>query len=107
MGRPAFTTSRRALACTNPPPSPEQRAIRAARVLPAGLTLDQYAGGDYQPVHSWAQTPASFTIERRRDTAEIVCTFSGPGSKRTLEKRFEFSAGGELNVSYRWDTGLG
>ena len=90
-----------------PPLDSDQRAILVDRVLPAGLTLDQYAGGDYQPAHSWAQTPASFTIERQRDTAEIVCTFSGPGGKRSLEKRYEFAAGGELKVSYRWDPGLG
>jgi alpha-amylase len=90
-----------------PPLDTDPRAILVDRVLPAGLTLDQYAGGDYRPAHSWAQTPASFTIERQPDTVEIVCSFSSPDGAKTLEKRFEFAADGMLKVSYRWDAAVG
>jgi hypothetical protein len=76
-------------------------------VLPSGLTHDQYAGGDYQPTHSLAQSPGSFTIERQHDSVEIVFSFSSPGGEQTLEKRFEFAANGMLRVSYRWDASIG
>jgi 4-alpha-glucanotransferase len=90
-----------------PPLDADPRAIFVDRVLPSGLTLEQYAGGDYRPTRSWAQSPGSFTIERRHDSVEIVCSCSSPGAERMLEKRFEFAADGTLRVSYRWDASIG
>ena len=77
------------------------------RVLPSGLTLEQYAGGDYSPTRSWAQSPGGFTIDRQHDSVEIVCSFSGPDGDKTLEKRFEFAADGMLRVRYRWEAAIG
>jgi len=91
----------------SPPLDTDPRAIFVDRVLPSGLALDQYAAGDYSPAHSWAQSAAGFSIERQPDAVEIVCSFSGPGGERTLEKRFEFAADGRLKVSYRWDAAIG
>jgi alpha-amylase len=90
-----------------PPLDADLRAIFVDRVLSSGLTLEQYAGSDYHPVHSWAQSPASFTMERQHDSVEIVCSFSSPDGGKTLEKRFEFAADGMLRVSYRWDGPIG
>lgn len=90
-----------------PPLDNDTRAIFVDRVLPRGLTLDHYAGGDYRAARSWAQSPASFTIERQHDTIAIVCSFSSPDGEKTLEKRFEFAADGSLRVSYRWDAAVG
>jgi alpha-amylase len=90
-----------------PPLDAEPRAIFVDRVLPPGLTLEQYAGGDYRPVHSWAQSPGGFTIERQHASVEIVFSFSIPGGEQTLEKRFEFAADGMLRVSYRWGASIG
>jgi len=86
-----------------PPIDTEPRAIFIDRVLPAGLSLEQYARGDYWPGRSWAQSHGSFTIEQQDDGIEIVCSFSGQAGERTLEKRFEFATDGTLRVSYRWD----
>jgi hypothetical protein len=90
-----------------PPVDTEPRAIFVDRVLPAGLTLEQYAGGDYWPTRSWGQSSGSFTIERQVDSVEIVCSFAGQAGDKTLEKRFEFEADGTLRVSYRWDGSIG
>jgi hypothetical protein len=90
-----------------PPVDTDPRAIFVDRVLPSGLTLEQYAGGDYWPTRSWAQSPGGFTIERQNDSVEIVCSFSSPSGEKTLEKRLEFAANGALRVSYRWDASIG
>jgi alpha-amylase len=85
----------------------DPRAIFVDRVLPSGLTLEQYAGGDFWPAHSWAQSPAGFTVEQQPDSIEIVFSFSTPGSGQTLDKRFEFAADGTLKVRYEWDASIG
>jgi len=90
-----------------PPIDTDPRAVFVDRVLPSGLTVEQYAGGDYRPTRSWAQTPASFSIERGHNSVEIVCSFSGTGGEKSLEKRFEFAADGMLRVGYRWDASIG
>ena len=86
-----------------PPIDNDPRAIFVDRVLPRGLTLDQYAGGDYWPSRSWARIPASFRIERLHDAIEIICSFVNPDGEKSLQKRFEFCAGGMSRVSYQWD----
>jgi 4-alpha-glucanotransferase len=85
----------------------DPRAIFVDRVLPTGLTLEQYGAGDYRPTRSWAQSPASFTIARQHDSVEIVCSFPGSEGEKMLEKRFEFAADGMLRVGYRWDPSIG
>lgn len=86
-----------------PPLDADPRAIFVDRILPSGLTLEQYAHGDYWPRRSWAQSPGSFTIEQQHDSVKIACSFSGQAGEKTLEKKFEFAADGTLRVSYRWD----
>ena len=90
-----------------PPLDTDPRAIFIDRVLPGGLIIEQYAGGDYRPVHSWAQRPCGFTIERQHARVEIVCSFSSPGGEQRLEKRFEFAPDGMLKASYRWGASIG
>ncbi|MGH7526524.1 MAG: alpha-amylase/4-alpha-glucanotransferase domain-containing protein, partial [Gemmatimonadales bacterium] len=88
-----------------PPLDGDDRALFVDRILPRGLTLDEYAHGDYWPIASWARTPdCSFTVDRRGDAVEIVCT-AGDGAER-LTKRLRFGAVGELSVSYAWDPAL-
>ena len=86
----------------------DPRALFVDRVLPSGLGIDQYAGGDYWPACSWAQSPCGFSIERQEGVVEVVCSFPGsaPGTK-ALERRMAFSADGSLTVSYRWDQSIG
>jgi 4-alpha-glucanotransferase len=90
-----------------PPLDADSRAIFVDRVLPGGLTLEQYAGGDYLPTRSWAKSAGGFTIDRQHDSVEIVYSCASPGAERTLEKRFEFAADGKLRVSYLWDASIG
>jgi alpha-amylase/alpha-mannosidase (GH57 family) len=84
-----------------PPLDADDRALFVDRVLPAGMDLEQYASGDYWPVHSWAQTECSFRIERSADAIEIIC------QSETLSKRLNFSCDGGLAVSYRWEPSVG
>jgi alpha-amylase/alpha-mannosidase (GH57 family) len=85
----------------------DERALLVDRVLPAGLSLDTYAGGDYWPVHSWARSPCGFRIEQEQDLVVIVCSFRSPAGATSLEKRLGFAADGGLRASYRWDPSLG
>jgi hypothetical protein len=91
-----------------PPLDADPRALFVDRVLPGGLALDTYAGGDYRPVRSWARSTCNFTIQRQHDSIAIVCSFRGLGAgEKSLEKRIEFAADGGLTVSYRWDPSVG
>jgi hypothetical protein len=91
-----------------PPLDAEPRALFLDRVLPSGLTLEQYAAGDYWPTRSWAQSPCTFAIQREHDSIAVVCSFREPGAgEKTLEKRVGFTADGSLTVSYRWDPSIG
>jgi hypothetical protein len=91
-----------------PPLDADPRALFVDRVLPGGLALDQYVGGDFWPVRTWAQTHCSYAIERERDRVEVVCSFPGPsGEAKPLEKRIAFVADGGLTVTYRWDRSIG
>jgi 4-alpha-glucanotransferase len=85
-----------------PPLDAEPRAIFLERVIPSGVTLDEYAGGKYWPVRSWAQTQCGFTIERQHESLVVVCSSDGG-----MEKRVEFSADGLVGVRYRWDPSSG
>jgi alpha-amylase/alpha-mannosidase (GH57 family) len=87
-----------------PPMDAEPRALFLDRVLAKGLTRDQYAAGTYWPAHSWAQLGCSFRIERKQDTIAVVCSFGGDA---WLEKRLEFTPGGAIGVSYRWNSAIG
>jgi 4-alpha-glucanotransferase len=87
-----------------PPVDAEPRALLLERILPNALTLEQYAGGNYWPIRSWAQIACSFRIDRQHDTAAIVCSFGGGA---TLEKRVEFTSDGSMAVSYQWDPTVG
>ena len=102
--RPAFTTSRRAFAWNIAPRWMRSSGRSCSIGCCRGLTLEQYAVGDYRPARSWAQLGCSFTIERQHDTIAIVCTFGGDAS---LEKRLEFSVDGSVTVRYRWDPSVG
>jgi 4-alpha-glucanotransferase len=84
-----------------PPLDADDRALFVDRILPAGLSLEQYASGDYWPVRSWAQSQCSYRIERSVDTIEIVC------DSEELTKRLSFSPEGGLAISYRWDSSVG
>jgi alpha-amylase/alpha-mannosidase (GH57 family) len=84
-----------------PPLDVEDRALFVDRVLPGSLGFEPYAGGEYRPVRSWAQSPSKFEIGSSPDAVEIKCD----GEK--LNKRLRFSPDGSLTVSYTWDPSAG
>jgi hypothetical protein len=91
-----------------PPLDADERALFVDRVLPAGLDLGRYTGGDYQAVGSWARTPCAFRLAPQAEMLEIVCSSPASGTGGTaLEKRITFSLDGGLSVAYRWDPSIG
>jgi len=80
-----------------PPVDRDARALFVERVLPGALTLDGYAGGDYQPIVSWAGIPVAVDVRTVGAAVEVTCRAP------QLEKRIRCDAGGGLTVSYRWD----
>jgi hypothetical protein len=84
-----------------PPLDADDRALFVDRVLPGDLGFDTYAGGDYWPVRSWAQTRSTCEIERSPDGIEIRC------ESESLSKRLRFSPDGGLTVTYAWDLSSG
>jgi hypothetical protein len=87
-----------------PPMDAEPRALFLERIIPSGVTQEQYARATYWPVRSWTQAQCGFTIEREHDSIEVVCSFHGqPG----LEKRIEFAPDGSISVSFQWDPSSG
>jgi alpha-amylase len=84
-----------------PPLDHDDRALLVDRILPRGVSLDDYERGDYWAVLSWARRPLACTVERRDGGVEIVCT-DADGRAR-LEKRIRFEAGGRLVVRWTWN----
>jgi alpha-amylase len=84
-----------------PPLDAEDRALFVDRVLPRGVTLEEYARGDYWAVLTWARRRCGVTVERRKGGVEVVCTI--PDGRSRLEKRIRFDADGRMGVSWRWD----
>jgi hypothetical protein len=86
-----------------PPLDADDRALLIERILPARLSLEEYAGGEYRTVRSWARTPFDYAVRRRRGALEIACA-TGQGTER-LAKLIRFAGDGEITVRYAWDPG--
>ncbi len=86
-----------------PPLDAEDRALLVERILPRSLGLEEYARGDYRPVHSWARARFDYAVQRRRGALEIACA-TGEGRER-LAKLIRFGGDGEVTVRYAWDPG--
>ena len=84
-----------------PPLDAEDRALLVERILPRSLALDEYARGDYRPVHSWARTRFDYAVQRRRGALEIACATGE--SRERLAKLIRFTSDGEVTVRYAWD----
>ena len=79
----------------------DDRALFVDRILPGGVTLDDYERGDYWAIVSWASRPLAHTIERRDGGVEVVCA-EADGRAR-LDKRIRLEPDGGLTVSWTWD----
>jgi hypothetical protein len=84
-----------------PPIDHEDRALFVDRLLPRGVTLEDYAGGDFWAILSWARRRCEFTVERRAGGVEVLCTVRD--GRGRLEKRIRCEADGRLTVEWRWD----
>jgi alpha-amylase len=87
-----------------PPVDTEDRALLVERILPGGLGLEQYAGGDCPRVVSWARTQAEHIVRRRSGALEITLSLDAGG--RNLGKVLRFERSGALDVRYRWDPAI-
>jgi len=89
---------------TLPPIDAEPRALFVDRVLPGDLTRKQYAGGDYEPVFSWATTAAHVDARSAAEHVTLVMRLeAADDSGMWLEKEMEFQRRGGVVVTYRWD----
>jgi len=86
---------------TRPPLDTDDRALFVDRVLPRGVTLDDYARGEFWTIQSWARCRCDFSVDRRKGGVEVVCT--APDGRSRLEKRIRCEADGRIAVSWRWD----
>jgi 4-alpha-glucanotransferase len=84
-----------------PPIDADDRALFVDRVLPRGVGLEEYAGGGYWAIRSWARERCAVEVDRRKGGVEIICR-AGEGAGR-LEKRLRFEANGRLTVGWQWD----
>jgi 4-alpha-glucanotransferase len=79
----------------------DDRALLVDRVLPAGLSVADYAAARYTPLASWAHAAMRFRLEAGPAAVEVTLE-SMPGSA-ALEKRIRVAADGTLTVTWRWD----
>ncbi len=86
-----------------PPADHDDRALFVDRVLTAGVSLEAYARGSYQPVRSWARVPASYQVERSGKAVEVRCSLPGGGGIGPLAKTLRFTREGRVAVSYEWE----
>jgi 4-alpha-glucanotransferase len=84
-----------------PPLDADDRALFVDRVLPRGVTLEDYARGDFWTIQSWARCRCGVSVGQRNGGVEVVC--SAPDGHSPLEKRIRFEADGRITVSWRWD----
>jgi alpha-amylase len=87
-----------------PPVDAEDRALLVERILPGDLDPDRYARGEYQPLVSWARSPAEHAVRRRGGALEVSLALDAGG--RRLEKVLRFERGGGVEARYRWDPAL-
>ena len=79
----------------------DDRALFVDRLLPGGVSLEDYAGGGYWALLSWARRRCACTVERRKGGVEVVCTVAD--GRARLEKRIHFDAEGRIGVRWTWD----
>jgi len=79
----------------------DDRALFVDRILPRGVTLEEYARGDYWAVVSWARRRLGHAVERHDGGVEVVC--SETEGRARLEKRIRCGADGRLTVRWAWD----
>jgi len=84
-----------------PPLDQDDRALFVDRVLPRGVRFEDYVGGGYWAILSWARERCAFSVERRKGGVEITCTV--PEGRSRLEKRIWCDAEGHVAVTWRWE----
>ena len=84
-----------------PPLDSDDRALLVDRVLPRGVGSEEFAGGGYWSILSWARRRCALAVERRGDAVEVVCRV--PEGRARLEKRLAFTPEGRLTVRWNWN----
>jgi alpha-amylase len=79
----------------------DDRALFVDRLLPGGVSLEDYAGGGYWALLSWARQRCAYIVERRKGGVEVVCTVAE--GRARLEKHIRFDADGRIGVRWTWD----
>jgi hypothetical protein len=74
------------------------RALFVDRVLPAGLTLEKYAGGDYAPLASWARARMRFRVSTGSE--KVVIAMESEEGPAGLAKEIAVGVDGAVRVRY-------
>lgn len=82
-----------------PPVDLDDRAIFIERVLPASVTAEAYARGEYEPVASTSRIRMSAAVVRGTD--EVDVHLHSPNGR--MSKRLTFFRDGSVRVSFSWD----
>jgi hypothetical protein len=84
-----------------PPLDQEGRALLVDRVLPADLSLEGWARGEYRAVTSWAAARGEHSVRRRSGGLELTMSL-GSGRER-LVKVLRFERTGAVTARYEWE----
>jgi hypothetical protein len=84
-----------------PPLDTDDRALLVDRVLPRGVTFEEFSRGDYWSVLSWARRRCRLAVARESGSVIVTCT-EVEGRAR-LNKRLSFDPQGTITVSWTWD----
>ena len=85
---------------TRPAVDAEDRALLVERVVPPDLTLDQWSGGGYRSIVTWASARAEHAVRRRGSALEVTMTL-GSGRQR-LTKVLRFARDGRVEARFEW-----
>lgn len=97
-GTPSIHEIEAALMIDSPPPVDlDDRALGVARILPAGVTRDEYERADYAPLASWARSRGSATFESGPDSVTVRCEAEG------LRLEWKFDSYGKACARFWWD----
>lgn len=83
-----------------PPVDRDDRALFVERIMPAAVTIESYARGDYAPVLSMARVALTMAVEAS-DTS-IAIRLTAPD--QSMSKELTFFPDGGVRANFSWDS---
>jgi alpha-amylase len=86
---------------SRPPLDHDDRALLVDRILPAGVSAEDYARGEFWAIVSWARQRCACTVLGRKNSVEVECRVTE--GRQRLTKRIRFDPRGAMAVGWEWD----